>query len=325
MLELPYLAIMLSPFQRIQKLRRAHHKKSGQKAPHKPVMLLAVLQLFEEGLIQDNRIEITPELVATFNNLWLRLVPENHWQPRIFLPFYHLSTEAKPFWFLQPLGGFNEILTNSYSPKSLMALDAVVQHAYLAPAFYQVFMDQKSRALMEQTIMNSFFPDKQVQKADLVQSRKKYLEQMEFAFYGKMQMAAENEEEYEVRSTIFKQKVPRIYNYQCAISGLKVDSTLNVSMVDACHIEPWSVHHNDTIQNGICLTPTLHRAFDRGLISISDDYRVLVSDRFREDGHSTYSLGQFKHKLIHLPKNSEHRPSSHLLENHRRTFGFDLN
>jgi len=30
--------------------------------------------------------------------------------------------------------------------------------------------------------------------------------------------------------------------------------------------------------NGLALCPNLHRAFDRGLIAISDDYRVVVSE-----------------------------------------------
>jgi putative restriction endonuclease len=57
-----------------------------------------------------------------------------------------------------------------------------------------------------------------------------------------------------------------------------VDATINVTMVDACHIVPFSISYDDTITNGLALCPNLHRAFDRGLIAISDDYRVVVSE-----------------------------------------------
>jgi putative restriction endonuclease len=86
------------------------------------------------------------------------------------------------------------------------------------------------------------------------------------------------QEEIFVRSGIFKREVPRIYNHTCCISGLRVDATINVTMVDACHIVPFSISYDDTITNGLALCPNLHRAFDRGLIAISDDYRVVVSE-----------------------------------------------
>jgi putative restriction endonuclease len=61
-----------------------------------------------------------------------------------------------------------------------------------------------------------------------------------------------------------------------AITDLKIHFSTSVSMVDACHIVLFAETHDDTISNGIALSPTIHRAFDRGLLSISDDYRVLV-------------------------------------------------
>jgi putative restriction endonuclease len=48
-------------------------------------------------------------------------------------------------------------------------------------------------------------------------------------------------------------------------------------MVDACHIIPFSISHDDTIRNGICLSPNLHRAFDRGLFTLTNDLEVKVS------------------------------------------------
>jgi putative restriction endonuclease len=73
-------------------------------------------------------------------------------------------------------------------------------------------------------------------------------------------------------------------------------------MIDACHITPWSSSKNDTIQNGIALTPTLHRAFDRALIGINADYQVVVSNSFVENGDSPYGLRQFHGRKITLPE-----------------------
>lgn len=71
-------------------------------------------------------------------------------------------------------------------------------------------------------------------------------------------------------------------------------------MIDACHIIPFSESFNDTITNGIALCPNLHRAFDRGLIAINEDYKVIVSKSFKEE-KNIYSIRAFENKIINLP------------------------
>ena len=39
-------------------------------APHKPILLLSVISLFEKGLYADSHIYILPELVASFKSNW---------------------------------------------------------------------------------------------------------------------------------------------------------------------------------------------------------------------------------------------------------------
>lgn len=309
---------------RLLKLKRAPSRKcQGEKAPHKPILLLAVIQLFEEGILNENRIHITPELVATFEKLWSALVPEPNWQPRLYLPFYHLSTEKDPFWHIQSEGGLGGILTSSYSPKSLHALDSVVAFAYLNSSLFELFMNSTTRIIVKQNLLDEYFPNRTFDQRKLINDRKAYLTEIEDEFLGKKKSAAESEIQYETRSSVFKVQVPRVYGYQCAISGLRVTAKTSVSMVDACHIQPWHIAHNDTIQNGICLTPTLHRAFDRGLISISSEYRVLVADSvFDEDRNSTYALSQFIRQPLKLPSDPNLAPSQDLLKWHRDEFRF---
>jgi putative restriction endonuclease len=59
-------------------------------APHKPILLLSVIRLFENGLLTNNQIYVLPELVASFKSNWSKLVTTNHF-PIFALPFYHLS------------------------------------------------------------------------------------------------------------------------------------------------------------------------------------------------------------------------------------------
>ena len=92
---------------------------------------------------------------------------------------------------------------------------------------------------------------------------------------------------------------------------MQITTTANAQFVDACHIVPFSISKNDTITNGISLCPNLHRAFDRGLITIDSNYRVKVSPNFTEKD-SPYSLKQFEGHEIILPTITSPYP---LLEN----------
>jgi len=71
-------------------------------APHKPILLLSIIRLFENGIFINNQIYVLPELVASFKTNWNKLVTTNHF-PIFTLPFYHLCSE--PFWKLVPNAG----------------------------------------------------------------------------------------------------------------------------------------------------------------------------------------------------------------------------
>ena len=130
------------------------------------------------------------------------------------------------------------------------------------------------------------------------------------------------QEEVFVRSGIFKREIVKIYNNTCCISGLCIDATINATMVDACHIVPFSESFDDTLVNGIALCPNLHRAFDRGFLSIDSQFKVLVNDNFTEKSNSAYGLRQFKGSSISLPSNNRYFPSQKNLELHRVRFNF---
>ena len=68
------------------------------KAPHKPVLLLTLMQLLEQGDITENKVYISPELVGLFKELFALLVRTEH-KADFFLPFYHLSGEG--FWHIK--------------------------------------------------------------------------------------------------------------------------------------------------------------------------------------------------------------------------------
>ncbi|MDX1908347.1 MAG: HNH endonuclease [Bacteroidia bacterium] len=129
------------------------------------------------------------------------------------------------------------------------------------------------------------------------------------------------EEDVAIRGAAFKRTIPRIYQYTCAVTGWSLTTPAQVQMIDACHIVPFSQSLDDTITNGIALCPTIHRAFDRGLISLDTQYRIILSKDLTENT-TTVSLAQFAGRTILLPRDPAYHPGQENLRWHRARWGF---
>jgi putative restriction endonuclease len=79
------------------------------------------------------------------------------------------------------------------------------------------------------------------------------------------------------RDRAFATAVKSAYGDTCAVTRLKMVNGGGRSEVQAAHIRPVASDGPDSIRNGIALSGTIHWMFDRGLISMTDDYRLLVS------------------------------------------------
>ena len=285
-------------------------------APHKPVLLLSVLQTFQSNLITNSRIYITPELVALFKANWSLLVTSNH-DCRFALPFYHLTSDK--FWNIIPKSGFENILQLKASMRSFANLNAAVDCAIIEDDLLALMKDQKSNGILQQFLLDEYFPNTKVNFSNSTSGQQNLFDDIENKILNepseeyrqeiKKLMLQQNEEEIFLRGSIFKREIPKIYNNTCCISGMRIDATISISMVDACHIVPFSVSYDDTITNGIALCPNLHRAFDRGLIAIDEDYKVVVSKSFKEE-ENNYSIRAFESKTINLPTTENYFPTT---------------
>lgn len=293
------------------------------KAPHKPVLLLSVLQAFNSKFITENRIYITPELVRLFNNNWTALVTTKH-VCKFALPFYHLKGEK--FWHLTAKQGFEKLLILIKEISSFGQLNTAIEYASLDETLFLLMKDKSNNQILQQFLLEKYFPETknnitpsgggQDNLFDDIQGKILNEDGEEYKAEMRKLINEEKEEEIYIRSNVFKKAIPLIYKNTCCISGMKIDATVNISMIDACHIVPFSESYNDPISNGIALCPNLHRAFDRGLISIDNDYKVIVSDNFHEDA-TNYSIRSFKGKRIILPSQQKHYPLPNNLQWHR--------
>ncbi len=77
----------------------------------------------------------------------------------------------------------------------------------------------------------------------------------------------------------FRQSVLASYNARCCVTGNPVPELLVAS-----HILPWGSHPEQRLnpRNGLCLAQTQDAAFDRGLITFDEDFRLVLSPYLRD-------------------------------------------
>ena len=122
------------------------------------------------------------------------------------------------------------------------------------------------------------------------------------------------------QQTFFRRAVLSSYGSRCCITGNPVPELLRAS-----HIVPWSEseEHRANPRNGLCLVATFDAAFDRGLISIDADFKVILSERIREYLPNTdleRTFCESEGKPIQLP--GKNLPESIFLSQHRQSYGF---
>jgi putative restriction endonuclease len=121
-----------------------------------------------------------------------------------------------------------------------------------------------------------------------------------------------------VRDANFRLEVCRAYDDTCAVTGLKIVNGGGRAEVQAAHIKPVAAGGPDVVRNGIALSATVHWLFDRHLISIDENYRLLVAHN-RVPGELR-SLFRPEHLGLHLPQDERLRPHQRFLAHHREAF-----
>jgi putative restriction endonuclease len=118
------------------------------------------------------------------------------------------------------------------------------------------------------------------------------------------------------RDRAFSAAVKTAYHDTCAMTGLKIINGGGRSEVQAAHIRPVEHRGPDSVRNGIALSGTMHWMFDRGLISVDDDYNLLLAkDRLPD----TVSRLLGENTSLLLPDRLEMRPHQKFLSYHRST------
>jgi putative restriction endonuclease len=280
-------------------ISRAAGEGAARYAPHKPLLLLALLDSAEAGEIIEPRLTLSAGLRLRFNALWQIVFGRWTTKPNPTLPFHHLSTQG--FW-----RALREDGTQSKDPRSTRLIE-------LDPGFFALIQSPDFRRLARVLLVTTWFPPaEQLGLAttlgiDLVDT-------------AATSVVAEARAVYRAvgRDARFRIQVVVQYHYTCALTGYTLTTDTGTTMVEAAHIAAFARTRNNDPQNGLALTPDAHWSFDEGLWTVDDQYRVIVlRDRFTESSPAGALLARRHGQPLFFHSQSRLRPSRDQLAEHR--------
>lgn len=202
-------------------------------ALHKPILLLAIIELISQGKIRQNQINLSAELIATFLKLWSHLSPDRESNINIGLPFFHLKSGK--FWHHQPKPGFEKAIASDVQIRSVNLLQVMVLYGYFDEELFALLIDPNSRALLTNTLINTWFSDKTEQikrlfQVDALAEREEELRSLGGKVYDPEEL--KDEQKSIVRDAAFRRVIVSTYNYSCALCGLQIYNSRAENIVD---------------------------------------------------------------------------------------------
>ena len=290
------------------------------RAPHKPFLLLSVMDLIAQGVVIDNFIEPSFELVGTFNLYWSRIMPPG-FKTSMAYPFPRLKTDG--FWHLIPNPGYEGIIDDMQF-SSMTRLREVCAGAKMEDELFQLMCNLETREQLRAVLISTYFTeeihpvlyDQGVINYEANEYSKvllKVAEDIESFVKGENR----TEQKEKIRDQGFRKAIINLYNHRCAICGIRMLTPEGHTIVEAAHVIPWSQSQDDNPTNGMALCRLCHWSFDEGLMSVGKGYEVLVSKRVRLDQNMPGHILTLTDRLIFKPQQIELWPKQENLDWHR--------
>jgi putative restriction endonuclease len=277
---------MATPEEWLGKLARLNiDKASGDPAPHKPLLLLVLLDMAEHGEVRHKELPLTPELAFRFCTIWKIVAHRRKQRPDIRYPFHCLKTN-----------GFWSALDENGKPSSHRNLTRL---AVMPSDFFAVLKEPAWRDKARRVLIATYFqPGEQIALYELAGIPVPSAEEI------KQDAAYKSPEEAQKqgREVRFRLRIVAAYDYTCALTGYRLTTISAGSIVDAAHIHQFSDCRNNDLRNGLALCKNAHWLFDKGLWTLGHDYKVIVAiQHFTEDNPDQKGLRQYHGEKIRLP------------------------
>ena len=277
-------------------------RASGDPAPHKPLLLLVIFDLAQEGLLPPKTLPLTPNLASRFMSYSTVVANRRPQRLDVRYPFHHLGSDG--VW--TPL---DENCDKSDDRKR-------TRYAELPFDFVLFATDPACRDKARNLLIAKYFrPSERIALYELIGLPvPNAIEIEQNAAYKSAEDAMQVGREAKFRIHILA-----AYDYTCALTGYRLATISGTGIVDAAHIHQFADSRNNELGNGIALCKNAHWLFDTGLWAISEDFRVVVaSSRFDESGKPDLLLGSYQGTRLCLPDDRTLWPSPVHLAWHRR-------
>ena len=134
------------------------NNKYGRKSPHKAVLMLTVIELYEQNVLSENEIYYDDTLKSMFLKVWNRVLPnEPLFHPEAYLPFWYLQSDS--FWHIVPNRGKEDILSlmrdTNIKPSEAKLYDCV-KYAELDEDLYFLMTLPSGRSSLKRTLLETY-------------------------------------------------------------------------------------------------------------------------------------------------------------------------
>ena len=280
-------------------------------APHKPLMLLSVIDLIEADEITDVSVTYHARLVSQFRSYWDLVLERQRNRPDIAMPFNALGGDRDAIW-----DRFDE---NGNASKSKLTTRLCKLH----PDFFTCLQDSSFRQQARLVMIARYFPPNE-QTSICERLRLPVPDSAEMEAF-KMSGEAFKASQRKGRDSRFKVDVTSGYQFTCALTGYKLE-TADGYIVQAAHIHQHAASGNDDPRNGLALKPDAHWMFDAGLWTATpkgDDILIEVAiGRFSESSPHGRVLAGFHQMPLHFHDHARIRPDTKHFEWHRKKHRF---
>jgi len=289
------------------------------RAPHKPLLLLSVIDSAAEGLLNTNCVQPSEDLIENFGLYWSKVLPFAR-RGNAALPFFHLRSEG--FWDLIPRPGQEHLLPALRQIDTMGDLRNRVLGAMLPEDLYALLQDSSSRTELQQVLVDTYFePDLRHRLHEQSQVNEQAFKYSNLLLDGQFERIPEFTlpgGEREARSEGFRRAVTVAYERRCTMCGIRVITAAGHTAVDAAHIRPWARTRDDRVTNGLALCKLCHWCFDEGLVTVSDGYRVLTARQLMGQENKPGHIHSLDRREILLPNSKALWPDIESLSWHQR-------
>jgi putative restriction endonuclease len=311
---------------RTDKNRKRWSALTTHQAPHKPFLLLSIMDLIAQGMIIRNFIEPSFDLVDTWNGYWTSIMPLGS-KTSMSYPFYHMRTE--PFWQLIPNEGHED--RPGLTVSSMVKLREIYAVAKMDDKLFQLMCKPETREQLRAMLVETYFATeirvKVLEQGHLNYAAYQYSEKLlNVAEWVEQFEKAEEEPEWQkkIRDGGFRRTIVNLYQHRCALCGIRMLTPEGHTIVDAAHVKPWKNSFDDRPTNGMALCKLCHWSFDKGLMSVGKEYEVLVSKRVSVEKNYPGHILTLTDRPIFTPDENKFWPAQDNLHWHRQRI-FKLN